>query len=220
MIDLKTNICILNLPSKLEYKLVSLGLTKLGYVLNCLPDELLALGFDFNEVNLIESALIKNNIDLSECDLFKFNFDDYQEELIFNHKSYFKGSKFDMLRYTDNINVVNKLYYLYKYLHDDLDVCDKLKLNNFLLRHKGMTISEFLQLDGEGEDAVDLICNILGMPLSSNLEYTEKNNRKNDILSYNYINSATLELYKDMALKSTGHDKGNNNHKVLVFTNK
>ena len=213
MIDLMTNICILNLPSKLGYKLVSFGLTKIGNVLNCLPDELLALGFDYNEVNLIENALIKNNIDSSEYDLFKFNFDDYQEELIFNHNSYFKGSKFDLLRYTDNIDVVNKLYYLYKYLHDDLDVCNKIKLNNFILNHKGMTISEFLQLDGEDEekDTIDLICNIMGMPLNNDLDYVEKNNRVYDILSYNYINNETLDLYKDISLK---------NNKMLVFTNK
>lgn len=213
MIDLMTNICILNLPSKLEYKLVSFGLTKIGYVLNCLSDELLALGFDINEVNLIENALIKNNINVDEDDLFKFNFNDYQKELIFNHKSYFKGSKFDLLRYTDNIDVVNKLYYLYKYLHDDLDVCNKIKLNNFILNHKGMTISEFLQLDGEDEekDTIDLICNIMGMPLNNDLDYVEKNNRVYDILSYNYINNETLDLYKDISLK---------NNKMLVFTNK
>ena len=213
MIDLKTNICILNLPSKLEYKLVSFGLTKIGYVLNCLSDELLALGFDINEVNLIENALIKNNINVDEDDLFKFNFNDYQKELIFNHKSYFKGSKFDLLRYTDNIDVVNKLYYLYKYLHDDLDVCNKIKLNNFILNHKGMTISEFLQLDGEDEekDTIDLICNIMGMPLNNDLDYVEKNNRVYDILSYNCINNETLDLYKDISLK---------NNKMLVFTNK
>ncbi len=213
MIDLMTNICILNLPSKLEYKLVSFGLTKIGYVLNCLSDELLALGFDINEVNLIENALIKNNINVDEDDLFKFNFNDYQKELIFNHKSYFKGSKFDLLRYTDNIDVVNKLYYLYKYLHDDLDVCNKIKLNNFILNHKGMTISEFLQLDGEDEekDTIDLICNIIGMPLNNDLDYVEKNNRVYDILSYNCINNETLDLYKDISLK---------NNKMLVFTNK
>ncbi len=213
MIDLMTNICILNLPSKLEYKLVSFGLTKIGYVLNCLSDELLALGFDINEVNLIENALIKNNINVDEDDLFKFNFNDYQKELIFNHKSYFKGSKFDLLRYTDNIDVVNKLYYLYKYLHDDLDVCNKIKLNNFILNHKGMTISEFLQLDGEDEekDTIDLICNIMGMPLNNDLDYVEKNNRVYDILSYNCINNETLDLYKDISLK---------NNKMLVFTNK
>ncbi len=213
MIDLMTNICILNLPSKLEYKLVSFGFTKIGYVLNCLSDELLALGFDINEVNLIENALIKNNINVDEDDLFKFNFNDYQKELIFNHKSYFKGSKFDLLRYTDNIDVVNKLYYLYKYLHDDLDVCNKIKLNNFILNHKGMTISEFLQLDGEDEekDTIDLICNIMGMPLNNDLDYVEKNNRVYDILSYNCINNETLDLYKDISLK---------NNKMLVFTNK
>ena len=118
-----------------------------------------------------------------------------------------------MLRYTDNIDVVNKLYYLYKYLHDDLDVCNKIKLNNFILNHKGMTISEFLQLDGEDEekDTIDLICNIMGMPLNNDLDYVEKNNRVYDILSYNYINNETLDLYKDISLK---------NNKMLVFTNK
>lgn len=213
MIDLKTNICILDLPTKLEYKLVSFGLTKIGYVLNCLPDELLALEFDINEVKLIENALIKNNINVDEDDLFKFNFNDYQRELIFNHKSYFKGSKFDVLRYTDSINVTKSLYYLYKYLRNNLDVCDKIKLNNFLLSHKGMTISEFLQLDGDGEekDTIDLICNIIGMPLNNDLDYVEKNNRVYDILSYNCINNETLDLYKDISLK---------NNKVLVFTNK
>ncbi len=198
MIDLKTNICILNLPSKLEYKLVSFGLTKIGYVLNCLPDELLALGFDFNEVNLIENALIKNNIDSSEDDLFKFNFDDYQEELIFNHKSYFNGSKFDLLRYTDNINIVKKLYYL----RDNLNVDDKIKLNQFIDKHEYMSISEFLQIDSyEDKDTIDFICNILGMPLNNDLEYVERYNREYDILSYNCINNEILDSYSRKYMK-------------------
>lgn len=186
MIDLNLNICYLDLPREIEYKLTKLWITKMGMLIQTTPLELEALGLSSNDVNVINNHL--NDKELSFIDdltinqrshLIKFNYSEYLSTL-----DYFHSYDFN-LKYNDKISIVKPLYYLYRELGHNLCDEDKIKLNNYLNNHN-LSIKDFLA--ESQSDEVKLITDILGL-----------DNDNSFVMYFQNVETQTLNDYEKLA---------------------
>ena len=196
---LKLNPLLICTLDKLEY-------TKIGHlVMASYPELLFTNCFNDEEINEIRNSLIDKNLNFIteikdpklECELIKFNFNEYQNMLKKAHHT--KEKNIEKIRYSDLIKIVKPLYYLYTKLYQNNYYLDeKILLNNFIKTHPYLTIADFVCLNENlvDSDTLKLIGNILGTPINYYLKIEEIMERENKIFARENIQNEIVQGYE------------------------
>lgn len=197
----------------INFKLSTLDITKVGHLVYNSYSELYYSGrFNREELDIIQNYLINLNLNfIDEMDInqrgilkeemIKFIVDEYQNKLKYYHMS---DEEVEPLKYSDNIDVVKYLFYLYKEFNPDITLFPdkKILLNRFLKAHKGMTIGDFIDINNEFDKAnISLISDILGLPLNEDLKVTDYEayiKREEDVFAGNVVSSKQIDLYESL----------------------
>ena len=190
------------------FTLDKLGYTKIGHLITASYPELLYTNcFDDKQIKNIQNSLIEKNLNfISEINLneninlkiklIKFHFNEYQKLLKENHH---QDNQIEHLRYSDSLEIIKPLYFLHQVLFQkDYHPDEKILLNNFIKTHPYMTISDFLYLNNNVVDnqTIDLIEDILGLPISCKLPLQKAIDRENQIFGKQDVESTVIHSYE------------------------
>lgn len=210
MINLNKNITSLNLTPLIIFKLKKLEFTKIGdLVMTSYPELFYTKLFSNKELATIQNSLTQIGLDyISEIDLTNipylkknlliFNFKEYQKQLYKIHHEKYDENKIEQLKYSDPIYIVKYLLFMYEQLYSNKITPDtKVLLDNFLKKYPYMTIADFVYIRSNDIDSkiIDLIDDILGLPINSKLSYIQMLDRENSIFNRETVASEKIQSY-------------------------
>ena len=217
MIDLNKDISHLELNPLIVNKLQQLHINKLGdLVATSYPELFHTHAFADEELEEIKNVLNDQSLDFIDeinldniiylkRDIIKYAFSVYQKDLYYFHIKKYDENQVEPLHYSYPLYIANYLFTLYKLLHpeekDNFSSYSKISLNKFLTAHPHMTISSFVDIKKypKDADAISQISTILGLPLNSELPFSEMIERENKIFAGENVQSATIQMYEDIA---------------------
>lgn len=232
MIKLDQKILNLKLNPIIIFKLQKLHFTKIGHlVMSSYPELLYTHIFTYQELEDIQNSLINiglnyvseiklENIPHLKKELMKFNFDEYQKNLYTAHHKKYDENQIEQLKYSDSISLVKYLYFLYGQLYSkEFHVDTKMVLDNFLKSHPYMTIADFVYIHTNSidEKVIELISNILGLPINSKLPYNETFTRENQIFNKENVQTENLKTYEQTFSKKQNIEEFINQNKPKVL---
>ena len=212
MINLNKNIINLHLNPLIIFKLKKLKFTKIGNLLmTSYPELFYTKIFTEEELNDIQNSLNKlcldyvseinlSNISYLKKELLSFCFNEYQEKLYQNHHKTYDETKIEPLIYSDSINIVKKLLFMYEQTYSKkIEPDTKILLDNFLKKYPYMTIADFVDIYPNEIDLsiINLIGEVLGLPINRKLSHDRLIARENRIFNQENVQSEKIQLYID-----------------------
>ena len=213
MLNLNSNI---NINIIINYKLKTLGITKLGHLVSTSYAELyLSKRFTDSELKEITQYLFYLNTNFFDNlskpqkywlgnKLLEFNFEEYQKQLCYAHLKVYDKHNLEHLKYSDPLEVVLPLFFLYRELHleekENFLSDTKILLNNFINNHKYITIADFVDIKPSYIDTYTLkvISKLLGLPFNYELSDEEYFERENSIFTGEDVNNETIQSYESL----------------------
>lgn len=212
MINLNKNIINLHLNPLIIFKLKKLEFTKIGdLIMTSYPELFYTKLFTNEQLESIQNSLNKlcldyvSEIDLSNIsylkkELLSFCFNEYQEKLYQNHHKTYDETKIEPLIYSDSINIVKKLLFMYEQTYSKkIEPDTKILLDNFLKKYPYMTIADFVDIYPNEIDLsiINLIGEVLGLPINRKLSHDRLIARENRIFNQENVQSEKIQLYID-----------------------
>ena len=187
--------------------------------------------FTEEELNDIQNSLNKlcldyvSEIDLSNIsylkkELLSFCFNEYQEKLYQNHHKTYDETKIEPLSYSDSINIVKKLLFMYEQTYSKkIEPDTKILLDNFLKKYPYMTIADFVDIYPNEIDLsiINLIGEVLGLPINRKISHDRLIARENRIFNQENVQSEKIQLYIDNFSSNEKIENFVNNSKGKTF---
>ncbi len=209
MIDLNKDISQLTQNSIIIYKLKKLNITKLGHLFLSSHSELLYSElFTVDQLNNIEQILKSqsldyiynmnlDNINYLKRKAIRFNLNTYQNILSSFH---LLNSGSEPLYYSDSIAVAKPLFHIYRLINEtkDLNPTVAILLNQYLFQHPMMTIADFVDINPNLLDEIQVrtIAKVLGISFNRELPYEEMFKQENKVFNGDTVQNEQLDIYQ------------------------